>query len=317
MNAGRVEEIADAVLYEGYLLYPYRASALKNRQRWNFGVVYPRGYSEAQAGTDPWSMQTQCLVTGGPLTAIQMNVRFLRLVERIASAEPDTPWQEAAKDEIRLPQYRLDDLAANSDRRAVSFCEGHLVDGHVARRRYNIEGVIELRAEQLERGLWRITVRIENLTPWSLEHAPHREAVLLQSLVSTHTILSVSGGEFLSLLDPPEAFREAAGACNNIGTWPVLAGDAPQRDTMLSSPIILYDYPQVAPESPGALFDGTEIDEILTLRILTMTEQEKEEARRTDEGARRILDRTEGLSPEDFLRLHGVLRTAIHTGADI
>ena len=87
----------------------------------------------------------------------------------------------------------------------------------------------------------------------------------------------------------------------------MLVGEG-QRDTLLSSPIILYDYPQIAPESPGDLFDGTEIDEILSLRILTMTDEEKREMRAVDERARRILERTEALPPEHFMKLHGALR---------
>ncbi len=63
MRIERVKEIADAVLYEGYLLYPYRASALKNRQRWTIGVVYPHEYSIANESNDPWFMQTECLLT--------------------------------------------------------------------------------------------------------------------------------------------------------------------------------------------------------------------------------------------------------------
>ena len=75
-----------------------------------------------------------------------------------------------------------------------------------------------------------------------------------------------------------------------------------------ASPIILYDYPQIAPESAGDLFDGTEIDEILALRILTMTDAEKLEVRNGDDRARRILERTEMLPPEHFQKLHGALR---------
>jgi hydrogenase maturation protease len=80
-------------------------------------------------------------------------------------------------------------------------------------------------------------------------------------------------------------------------------------DAMLSSPIILYDYPKIAPESAGALFDGTEIDEILTLRIMTLTDQEKMEMASTDERAKEILERTESMPPEQFMKLHGILRS--------
>jgi hydrogenase maturation protease len=127
-------------------------------------------------------------------------------------------------------------------------------------------------------------------------------------LVSAHTILEVREGEFVSLVDPPEAYRCYASACQNLGTWPVLVGEQGQRDTLLSSPIILYDYPQIAPESPGDLFDGAEIDEILSLRILTMTDEEKREMRQSDDRARRILERTEALPEEHFAKLHGALR---------
>jgi hydrogenase maturation protease len=131
---------------------------------------------------------------------------------------------------------------------------------------------------------------------------------LPHSLASAHTILRVNDGEFVSLLDPPAELREAADACVNFGTWPVLAGEEDRRDAMLSSPIILYDYPKIADESPGELFDGTEIDEILTLRIMTMTDDEKHEMRHVDERARCILERTESLGPEDMSHLHGTFR---------
>ena len=126
--------------------------------------------------------------------------------------------------------------------------------------------------------------------------------------MSAHSILHVGGGAFVSSIDPPEPFRAAVSECHNIGAWPVLAGEEGQCDTVLSAPIILYDYPQIAPESAGDLFDGTEIDEILALRILTMTDDEKLEVRNGDDRTRQILERTEMLPPEHFQKLHGALR---------
>ena len=136
----------------------------------------------------------------------------------------------------------------------------------------------------------------------------HRDEGLLRSLVSTHTILGLRAGEFVSLLDPPDPWRDLAAGCRNEGTWPVLVGENGAKDTMLSSPIILYDYPQVAPESPGDLFDSTEIDEILTLRILTLTDEEKQTMAAVDERARALLHRTESLAGEQLLGLHGTVR---------
>jgi hypothetical protein len=158
--------------------------------------------------------------------------------------------------------------------------------------------------------LFRVTVRITNGNP--VTEGTH-EATLLRSLVSTHTILSIgrvehNQGEFVSLLDTPEQYREEAAQCKNLGTWPVIAGERGTRDTLLSSPIILYDYPQIAPESGGDYFDGTEMDEMLALRVLTLTDEEKREVRAGDERARRILERTEMMPNDHMLKLHGAVR---------
>ncbi|MGH9319741.1 MAG: hypothetical protein ACRD21_28560 [Vicinamibacteria bacterium] len=77
---------------------------------------------------------------------------------------------------------------------------------------------------------------------------------------------------------------------------------------MLSSPIILYDYPRVAPESPSDLFDASEIDELLTLSILALTDEEKREMSATDPKARRLLERTSSLTPLELRKLHGAFR---------
>ena len=86
MNLAHVDQIAKAVLYEGYMLYPYRPSSVKNRQRWNFGVLYPQAYSDRQDGTDAYRMQTECLVRGTPGTMLEVHVRFLQLRARWESA---------------------------------------------------------------------------------------------------------------------------------------------------------------------------------------------------------------------------------------
>jgi hypothetical protein len=126
----------------------------------------------------------------------------------------------------------------------------------------------------------------------------------------------VQHGEFVSLFDPPDELRTATAACNNVGTWPVLVGESGAKDVMLSSPIILYDYPTIAPESPGDLFDGTEIDEILMLRILTLTDEEKRDMRHLDDRTRAILERTETLPAEQMMKLHGALRGLRPSGGE-
>jgi hypothetical protein len=344
MNAALVDGIVKAVLHEGYMLYPYRPSAVKNRQRFNFGVVYPRAYSEAQSGTDAWTMQTECLVLGNEETQCVVRVRFLRMVARsigklltpsneLTSATEGNiekverlevsgrifqAWQEAVEETIEVTEFNLSALAAQpmqwpfrlsakQEREAVRDERGWIV-GIILRDKANIAGTIELTAERVAQGVSKLTTRILNDSRIEALGGVSRDEALARSLVSAHTILEVRDGEFVSLIDPPETYREFALACQNVGTWPVLVGDEGQRDTMLSSPIILYDYPQIAPESPGDLFDGAEIDEILSLRIMTMTEEEKREMRQSDERARQILERTEALPDEQWMKLHGALR---------
>ncbi len=347
MNTKLVQDIANAVLYEGYMLYPYRPSSVKNRQRWNFGVVYPKAYSEMQTGADSWFMQTECLATGGAGTKLSVKVRFLQAVARTigqpkvpldawpatgeAGREPDfqivetlqvgdqifQTWEEAIEREITLPLVRLNDSVTETRSSQALFPGGkefepvRNLDGKIAalivRTKKSVTAQVDVGAVRVSEGLFKITVRISNVAATDPASVSRTEA-LMQSLLSVHTILAVEGGEFVSLLDPPASLKEFVSACSNIGTWPVLAGDEGRRETMLSSPIILYDYPQIAPESPGNLFDGTEIDEILALRILTLTEDEKHEMRSADAHARQILERTESMPIEYFTKLHGVLR---------
>jgi hypothetical protein len=325
------KKIAEAVLYEGYLLWPYRRSARKNQQRWTFGGVYPRAYSEARGGDDPWIMQTECLVSGDEESGIDVSVRFLHVVERKvarktgetlefvdelrAGGELHLAWDEAVEREIVVGRFELSELAESSERVEIDIAGGSTeepleepageVVGAVVRSWRPLCGAVQVGAELLRRGTFRVTVKITNTTPWGGED---RESTLRQTFVSTHTTLEVRAGEFVSLIDPPEELRKAAEGCENLKTWPVLVGEEGDRSTLLSSPIILYDYPQIAPESPGDLFDGTEIDQMLILNVLNLTNEEKDEMRASDPRGREILERCESLSPEELMRLNGTFR---------
>lgn len=347
MNLPQVNEVVEAVLYEGYILYPYRPTAKKNRQRFTFGRVYPHDYSVAQNGAEPFVMRTECLLTGEHETRLEVSVRFLHVTSReiLSFREPQRElpavlsaasvelvpelqvdgqsfltWQEAVEREVNVTPQNLKQIAGTKCRLPFEFpAEEHLepikdrhgsIVGLIRRRRERLEGEILCETEEVEAGLFKIAVEIVNSTLVPATDVENQEAVLLRTLASTHTVLHTEDGEFISLMDPPDSRRELAAACKNQGTWPVLVGDevTADRTTMLSSPIILYDYPKIAAESPGELFDGTEIDEILTLRVMTMTDAEKEEMRQSDPRARRILERTESLPEDQLLKMHGVVR---------
>jgi hypothetical protein len=267
-----VEQIATAVLYEGFLLYPYRLSSVKNRHRWNFGVLYPEPFGGLNG--ERASAQTECLLEAGDHAALDVKVRFLQLVDG-APVERDFSAEDLKLDRlIGCPHEGLYNASG-------------------------VEGSLEVWAMPAGPRLFQLTVRISNLGRFDGED---REAALARSLISIHVILTARGGRFVSLFDPPEQFRMAAAQCRNAGLWPVLVG----RDDaqVLSAPIILYDHPRIAPQSPGDLFDGTEIDEILTLRIQTLTDEEKKEMRATDGRARAILERSEALTRDELSRLH-------------
>lgn len=344
MNLRAVEQIAKAVLYEGYMLYPYRPSSVKNQQRWNFGVLCPQSYSEAQKGSEAWTMQTECLVEGSAVTSLELRVRFLQLVNRtvgqaralqgelpggevrkfhpVDRLQVDDrvyqPWQEAIEREVIISAFNVEALGYRLVPDAFSYCAERQLEsirdsagnvaGVIMRERKALCGAIEIMGQRVTEELFRISVRIRNTTPFEAARESTREEALLSSMVSTHTVLGVQDGRFVSLLAPPDSLAELAAGCKNVGTWPVLVGEEGQSDTLLSSPIILYDYPQIAPESAGDLFDGTEIDEILSLRILTLTDDEKREMSQSDERARAMLERTEAMPVEQLMKLHGVLR---------
>jgi hypothetical protein len=320
-----VAQIADAVLYEGYVLWPYRRSALKNQRRWTFGGVHPRAHAERHPD-DACVMRTECLVEG-PEPKVRVAVRFLHVVEReVARDGPrgrelvdeltvdgrrHLAWQEAMEREVAVPALRPGgrrragiDVPAGSEEEALLDGDARR-SGALIRSWEPLAGAVTVAMARLAPELTRVTVKIENASPFD---GDDRQDALRRTFCSTHTVLRVARGAFVSLTDPPEELRDAAQACRNQGTWPVLVGEPGERHTLLSSPIILEDHPRIAPESPGDLFDGGEIDGLLTLSILSLTDEEKAEMRDSDPRVREILERTEALTEDERMRMHGAIR---------
>jgi len=335
MSRELIDKIARAVLYEGYILYPYRPS-VKSQQRWTFGGLYPQTWTDAQRAGDPSLMQTECLFAGPGSGSVRINVRFLHLINRtvgkLLNSTDDFklvdslcvgdvkyyPWQEAADRDVDAGTYQIDHLLSGPREMRFGFPAMRMLEplretdgtavGMLIREQQAVEARAGISAAQLEDGLFKINVTIGNLTPMDVAATPDRDNALMRTLISTHAILAVRGGEFVSLTDPPAQWKRFAASCQNIGNWPVLVGTEPDRGTILASPIILYDYPQIAPESPGDLFDATEIDEILSLRILTLTDDEKRAAAGVDGKTREMMARTESLAREQLMGLHGTMR---------
>ncbi|TJZ78544.1 hypothetical protein FCG67_10990 [Rhodococcus oryzae] len=329
----RVRAVADAVLYEGYLLYPYRASSRKNQSRWQFGVLGPPGAAAAGVGEEP-SLSAQCVLAHGAeegerATRVTVTLRFLQLQARSVQ-EPSgaggyravdelvvgrrswLSWDEAVEREIQLPAVALSELAATrvfpvdvaggTDTEELLAPDGSTA-GRIVRSRSPITATVTLGAEE-DDGFTRLSVEVRNSGPESVD----KDLAIARSLIGAHAIATVRGGSFVSLLEPPDAAAGPVARAVHHRCFPVLAGARGETDTVLISPIILYDYPEVAAQSDGALFDSTEIDEILTLRVMAMTDEEKSQARATDPLAAQIVDRCDAMTPEAMQRLHGVLR---------
>ncbi len=342
MSLELARTVADAVLFEGYLLYPYRASSRKNQVRWQFGVLGPPGAAEAFVGEEA-ELSADCLLRGSSSGAVGVHLRFLQLqrreVERVTGeaggfepvdrltvgARSWLRWDEAVEHEVELPTRRLDDLTeqardepvdvAGSEAVELLFDDDGTLAGRLVRRTWPLHAVVTMAAAPVD-GLVRLSLRVRNVAPGPVTD-DDKDAAIRCSLIGAHLLVSATGADFVSLLEPPPDAAAAAAACEQRRCWPVLAGVPGDTDVVLVSPIILYDYPEVADQSAGALFDSTEIDEILTLRVMTLTEEEKAEARATDPRAAAIIDRCESMSPEALAQLHGVLRDPHAVAASI
>jgi hypothetical protein len=257
-----VREIAEAVLYEGHMLFPYRLSSLKNRQRWTFGGVYPPAY--ARMSGDRSRVSFACDVEGGD-PQCEVEVRFLQIVHR------------GDHDEAVERVFGIGPIDSRP-----------------------LRGQVDARLEPIGDGKHRLSVGLENASAWN---GSDRDEAMHHTFASAHAVAHVRGGAFISP-------RDAAEPPTSKGLWPVLVGEHGDRSTLLASPIILDDYPRVAPESPGNFFDGGEIDQLLVLSILGLSDAEKTEIRAGDPRAREILERTEAMSEDQLRRLHGTWRDA-------
>ena len=330
----QARQVADAILYEGYLLYPYRASAQKNQERFQFGVLMPPAY-RAVDEHEPSAAQTECVLECAPDATVTVVARFLQVQRRtvLAGSSADgfrpvgslqageiehTPWDEAAECERQAaaPVAALLSGETETEFTVPGGLEheelpgpGGRPAGRLDRQREALHGVIRLSAEPMPGpyGALRLRVVLENRTEPAGPLARRADG-LPYALIAAHCLIAVPGGRFLSMTEPPEWAAGEVRRCVNSATWPVLAGPPDCTELMLSSPVILYDHAEIAAESAGQLFDSTEIDEILTLRTMTLTDDEKRAARATDPRAAELLDRLDHLPPEMLERMHGAIR---------
>lgn len=302
----RVRSVAEVVLYEGHLLWPSRRPAREARQRWTVGGVYPRPYAE-RAG-EPWAVRAEFLMEDARGADVEFTLRFLHAVHRqvmdggvpVEEARVGggtvTTRREAREREITSGRVSVARLLRSPVRVPVAVAAGtddEELGGGIRFTRVwsRVDGTVSLSAANAGDGVVRLRAEVVNTGGGDgTDQAVHA------GMMCAHLVARAGGGSFVSPGHPPDRLAEAAAACSSEGLWPVLAGAPGTRDTVLAAPVVLYDWPQVAPESTGDPFDGTEADRLLVLGVLSLSEEERRELAASDPRAAELLERCMALA---------------------
>jgi hypothetical protein len=264
----QLEELVDSLLYEGYALYPYTPGATKNATPTPFGIVYPPAYAAECAGAFDHA-RLECLAEPKPGATLRATLRFL---------SPSGAGHEAVEQRVELGP------ASIGERVSVEF-EG---------------GRFTLRSEPLADGAPLVRSCVHNTA--DVGAGLDRAAALQSALISTHVVVEIGGGRFVSPLEAE---------CESVNIWPVLA--TPADDAILGAAIVLPDHPQISLASHGNLFDNTEIEEALVLHVNALTDAERESAIGHDRAVGDMLERALALGPEEIIALHSGLTEVLPT----
>ncbi|HEX4010526.1 MAG TPA: hypothetical protein VHX62_10980 [Solirubrobacteraceae bacterium] len=272
-----LEALIESLLWEGYALYPYTPGAAKNATPTPFGIVYPPVYAATLSSTFD-HLTLGCVLEAAPDAILRAEVRFLT---------PAGERHQARAHRIELPGTMAGGLGDEPAAKRVTLDAG----GPEAPP---LSIAIALSARPLPGTAreYAVDLRVENRT--LVSSGLDRAGALRRSLISTHPILRVTGGRFISALDRP---------CGSVNTFPVLA--AADDDAMVGAAIVLPDHPQIAPESRGGLFDSTEIEEALLLHVQALSDGERAEIERQDPAVREMIARAAAATPQDIIALHG------------
>lgn len=277
----RLEELVESLLYEGYALYPYTPGATKNSTPTPFGILYPPVYAATLTSTYDY-LELRCVLQAPPDAVLSAEVRFLA-----AGGQR----HEAQARQVQLAGAMAGALSTPAEKEVS-------VEGEAGAP--PLVMALSLSAQPLHgvdggsggSGEYEVAFRVENRT--LVRSGLDRAGALARSLLSTHPILRVSGGKFVSVLERP---------CGAINTFPILA--TVDDEAIVGATIALPEHPQIAPESRGALFDSTEIEEALLLHVHALSDAEREEIERSDPAVREMVARAAASTPADIIALHG------------
>lgn len=333
-----LEKLTKTLLYEGYSLFPYYRSSIKNQKPIPFGVIFPKDYHAFHEFSFSEIQSQTVLISSNELT-VNIGIRFLHLrktelFQKVNDAGDNhdfvptgsfdvngktyqAGWQTIER-KINTGQLPIADLLKESKTIPIEFDnmnEGEIIFNEekeiVARQTTSvcaIKGNIKIKAEKIndKANAFRLTVTVINLTPVRNAPAISRDDVFMESFLSTHIILQTENGIFISHQDTGDEWKDAIGACANVNTWPILIDKG--NTTLLSSPIILYDYPEINSKSSGILFDSTEIEEALLLHVNLLSDEDKKRIGSNDEKLQAMLNRVNSMTPEDLRAYHSMMK---------
>jgi hypothetical protein len=272
--ADALEQLLHSLLWEGYALYPYTPTATKNATPTPFGIVYPPAYAAALTSTYD-HLELRCVLEAPPDAVLRAEVRFLAAAGKR---------HQAQERRIELSGAMVGALADSPAHKQASISPGPGAPPLVV--------ALTLGAQPLGDGRYEVALTVANRT--IVSSGLDRAGALARSLISTHPVVRVSGGRFVSPLERP---------CDSVNTFPVIATAA--DNVVVGAAIVLPDHPEIAPESRGSLFDSTEIEEALLLHVQALSDSERREIERQDPAVREMIARAAAATPEEIVALHG------------
>jgi len=261
-----LEELVSSLLYEGYALYPYTPGATKNATPTPFGIVYPPVYAYAAECSGAFDhARLHCVAEPGPEARLTATLRYLA---------PSGERHEATERRVEIGPVPV------GERATVDFPGGRFT---LRSGPAGVDGRVVVRS----------CVHNTVLVSGGLA----RSDVLAHALLSTHIVIQITDGRFISPLESSH---------DSVNIWPVLATAA--DDAVLGAAIVLPDHPQISPESHGNLFDNTEIEEALVLHVHALSDSERAQAGTQDPVVQEMLARAMAATPQDIIDLHSGLK---------
>ncbi|GAB3293445.1 hypothetical protein [Parasphingorhabdus pacifica] len=296
----QAREVADAVLYAGYLRHPQLVPTGQYRPQWQFGVLVPPGFAREDEGESS-EARTECVLESSDAAGLHVRVRFLHVQQKqvqnvdrepveaiVVDGQEVRTWEESVEQErsfslslgvlLRESRYFPIDVDGAEIAEDIRDSLGR-VRGGIVRRRRPLHAGLWVEAERIAgvRGAMRVRAIVRNQTAVPSSN-PGDVQVSRHALVAAHLLLGAESGVFVSQVEPPGWARRTVEQCRNVRCWPVLLGGTERSSVVLSAPVILNDNPTVGPKTGPPAPEVTELADFPAVAgEVRLTEEEPRE----------------------------------------